>query len=218
MKKEKNINELLQMSYQQLVDYYLKKYGPVPKNYFTKNLTKTVGITRGKEGLFIHHIDEDKMILLSNKIEQHPVVQGGFLTEKQIKMIYNDFQQADRLVYCDLLEHLLLHVKIMEEPKPLLPHLNVGRGGITNFFFPELNDIFSGIEYKPFWKQQVIKRVINRKDEYFKIMKYLFNNKKFNLSLTDLSYFKPSLPFNKMIWDKNNNKKLIKEMVDYISK
>ncbi|WP_051437270.1 hypothetical protein [Williamsoniiplasma lucivorax] len=71
-------------------------------NYFldqewTKKNTK---ITRGKDGLNIHHLDEDKAIMLST---------SAFAQENPY-----DWQKAERLVYCNLLEHLVLHIKIFE--------------------------------------------------------------------------------------------------------
>ncbi len=62
-----------------------------------------------------------------------------------------DYQKADHLVYCNLLEHLVLHIKIVEYPNPAQ---NAGEtcggiGGIIyNYIVPELNDIYSGIVYK----------------------------------------------------------------------
>ncbi|WP_375317597.1 hypothetical protein [Spiroplasma endosymbiont of Virgichneumon dumeticola] len=125
---------------------------------------KTQGITRGKEGLYIHHIDEDKAILLS--------------TPEWARISPFDYQKADRLVYCNLLEHLVLHIKIFEYPHPNKnPMMAVGVGGIYGFIVPELNDIYSGIQYKQPWKQQVIKNIISLKNEYFKCIKKWGRNK-----------------------------------------
>ncbi|WP_234013784.1 hypothetical protein [Mesoplasma florum] len=98
------IDKLLELNYDECVDFLLKKYGFVPGDYFldlecTKKNTK---ITRGKEGLYIHHIDEDKAILLS--------------TPAWARKNSFEYQKAHRLVYCNLLEHLVLHIKIFEYP------------------------------------------------------------------------------------------------------
>ena len=61
---------LYSLTYNEYVNQLKEKYGLVPKNYFyinrNGNLTKTPGITRGKEGLYIHHILEKVFIDLSN--------------------------------------------------------------------------------------------------------------------------------------------------------
>ncbi|WP_342276493.1 hypothetical protein [Spiroplasma endosymbiont of Nebria brevicollis] len=83
-----------------------------------------------------------------------------------------NYQKADRLVYCNLLEHLVLHIKIFEYPYPNKnPMMAVGVGGIFEFIVPELNDIYSGIQYKQPWKQKVIENIISLKTEYFKCIK-----------------------------------------------
>ena len=169
---EKSIH-LTKLSYKKLVNFLLKKYGDVPGDYMTKNYNKRSTITRGNEGLFIHHIDEDKAIMLSNKsfAKKYPF----------------DFQRANRLVYCNLLEHLLLHIKIMEEPKPINKRELVGYGGVFNFIIPQLNDIFNNIKYKQNWQQQVKKNVFNQKKQYFNYLKYLYN---FLLSKKGKNYLK----------------------------
>lgn len=103
-KKNKEILNLLYKSYIECCDYLKKKYGKVNGNYFLTESFKSVNskIKRTKEGLYIHHLDEDKAIMLSNK-------------EYAIKNPYK-YQLHDRLVYCNLLEHLILHIKIMEHP------------------------------------------------------------------------------------------------------
>ncbi|WP_241568608.1 hypothetical protein [Spiroplasma endosymbiont of Megaselia nigra] len=95
------IEQLLSQSYAECVNYLLKKYGPVVKDYFSDFdcTKKTNGITQGNEGLYIHHIDEDKAIMLS--------------TPTYAKKNPFDYQKADHLVYCNLLEHLVLHIKIV---------------------------------------------------------------------------------------------------------
>ncbi|MBX4209963.1 MAG: hypothetical protein K4H23_02125 [Mollicutes bacterium PWAP] len=60
-----SFNTLFKITYEEYVQYLKNKYGSVPKNYFTKNGNNTQGITKTKNGLYIHHVDEDKMILLS---------------------------------------------------------------------------------------------------------------------------------------------------------
>ena len=78
------------------------KYGIPSKPYMTisKNgkWRKTSGISRVKEGLYIHHIYEWYFPLLS-KVEMAP----NYSIESQ---------EAQNLCYCNLLEHLALHFLI----------------------------------------------------------------------------------------------------------
>jgi hypothetical protein len=126
------IQIMLNLSYSDCCSLLLKKYGPVSGNYFLDlNCTKKNGaITRGDEGLYIHHISEDKEVMLSNP--------------KYARLSSFEYQKAKRLVYCNLLEHLVLHIKIFEKTGP---NTIYGVGGIYNFIVPELNDIYSGIKY-----------------------------------------------------------------------
>ena len=105
---------LLNLSYSQVVQYLLNKYGLANSDYFSeksyerflkreiKSITKG-NFSRTNEGLFCHHIDEDKFENLSNikfiKVNKYPF----------------KYQKKDRLVYCDLFEHLILHALIAKE-------------------------------------------------------------------------------------------------------
>lgn len=53
----------MEMNYDEFVSYLLKKYGPAKYDYFTNATCKTKSkrISRTKEGLFCHHIDEDNL-------------------------------------------------------------------------------------------------------------------------------------------------------------
>ena len=96
-------SDLLDMSYVQLVKYYLKKFGKVKYDYFCTPECKSRQRknSRTKEGLEIHHIDENKYPSLNKQ-------------DCALICPY-ECQKADRLVYVNLLEHLLLHIKIYEE-------------------------------------------------------------------------------------------------------
>ncbi|AVN65163.1 hypothetical protein CG002_02210 [Mesoplasma florum] len=188
------IEYLLSLNYVECCEELIKKYGNVPGDYFLDEecTKKNNKITRGKEGLYIHHIDEDKAIMLS-----HP----NFARMNPIT-----FQKAERLVYCNLLEHLVLHIKIFEFPnKNKNKNESVGVGGIYNFIVPELNDIYAGIQYKQVWKQEVIRTVLPLKDDYFKCIKKLINlNFRYPLCT--------SFIYNSHIWNEKNNKKIYKDL------
>ena len=93
------------LTYSQLVEHLLDKYGRSTCDYFYRNNCKSKNpkVSRASEGLICHHIDEDKAIMLS--------------TPKWAAKCPFEWQKADRLVYCNYLEHLLLHIKIAEEPR-----------------------------------------------------------------------------------------------------
>lgn len=94
------LNEVWELSYDEYVSYLLKKYGPAKYDYFRtpECKSKNPNISRSKEGLECHHIDENRALLLSN-----PKVAPKYPFE---------YQKADRLLYADMIEHLLLHHKI----------------------------------------------------------------------------------------------------------
>ncbi|WP_425381199.1 hypothetical protein [Spiroplasma endosymbiont of Polydrusus pterygomalis] len=184
------IEKLLVMNYENACNYLKNKYGHVAKDYFMdETMTKAKirqSIKRGKEGLYIHHIDEDKAIKLS--------------TPKYAQLAPFTFQKANRLVYCNLLEHLVLHIKIVESTKS-----KYGCGGIYAYIVPELNDIYSGIQYQQPWKQKVSTIILPLKQDYLKCIK----------KLVDLDFPYPLLSsFNDkfQLWESKNNNQLYNEM------
>lgn len=60
-----------------------------------------------------------------------------------------EYQKANRLVYCNFLEHLLLHILIIEKPKDINANKGElqGIGGAVNFICKQLNDLYNGYEY-----------------------------------------------------------------------
>ena len=87
--------------YSTYCNHLLEKYGAVGGDYFTPTFSQNMTIKRTDEGLYIHHIDEDKVANLSD----HEVA----------KVNSFDYQRAERLVYADLFEHILLHILIGEQ-------------------------------------------------------------------------------------------------------
>jgi hypothetical protein len=89
------------MTYDELIKYLLHKYGTAKYDYFKNDINYKMEtyVFRSDEGLYCHHIDEDKGDLLSEAFSA--------------KMSPFRWQRKDRLVYCNLLEHLLLHLKII---------------------------------------------------------------------------------------------------------
>ncbi len=159
-----SILKTLSLSYSKFVEQLLKKYGAAKHNYFkdTNCTQKNSLVSRTAEGLVCHHIDEDKAILLSN---------DKFAAKNPF-----EYQKANRLVYCNLIEHLLLHVKIAEEPKheDANPDEVQGIGGAVSFICHELNDIYAGKEFTQEWKQNVADKVKNDFDDYIAVLKRLW--------------------------------------------
>lgn len=108
----KYYEKLLSHSYKNAVCILLKKYGSVPENYFNeksykrfinneiKNLNVNKRIRRSDDGLEIHHIMECRYPNLSN---------SNSLRSQRLSY---DYQKKETLVYCNLLEHMILHALI----------------------------------------------------------------------------------------------------------
>lgn len=109
-----NYKELLSKTYEEAIDHLIDKYGGSEADYYSeksykkflngeiKNITKGK-FTRTDEGLYCHHIDEKSNLNLSDK---------WYI--KELKYPFK-FQKKERLVYCDLIEHGILHVLIAKE-------------------------------------------------------------------------------------------------------
>lgn len=114
MKRYEEYLDLLSINYEEAVDRLLKKYGPAQDDYFRessyqrfmngeiKNITKGK-FSRTSEGLYCHHMDENNWLKISDQ---------SFVKEYKIPF---DNQRKNRLVYCDLVEHTILHVLITKE-------------------------------------------------------------------------------------------------------
>lgn len=114
MNSNKEYLDLLSMNYEEAVELLLQKYGPAKDDYFRessyqrfmngeiKNITKGK-FTRTNEGLYCHHIDEIKWLKISDQT---------FVKDYNIPF---ENQRKNRLVYCDLIEHTILHVLITKE-------------------------------------------------------------------------------------------------------
>ena len=132
MEKLEIKKDLVERSYQELVDHLLEKYGPAEYDYFCTEscASKNKKVSRASEGLECHHIDENKYRKLSDP--------------KVARMRPFECQKASRLVYCNILEHLLLHWHIIMED------YSDQMLGINGFFYicARINDYYNGYEYK----------------------------------------------------------------------
>lgn len=196
----KEFNDIKSLSYLDYCQYLQSKYGIGLTNYFTKNWNKIKKVSRTKEGLVTHHLDEDKMIMLS--------------TADYAKGCPFEWQEKEHLVYCDYLEHLFLHALICKYPSPdKLPLVNVGIGGIINFIAPELNDLYSGFITNQAWRINCHKKVINDFDTYLEILKFFLSLYNAEEKAFYKKYIKHSYNANYGLW-KNENNKDIYRMID----
>ena len=83
--------------YLKVKDYSYEEYCEYLKELHGKVLFKYGSSKNKKPGYFIHHIAEDTVPSLSHKDQ---------------KKQYPEYQVPELLVYCDYLEHLLLHIMI----------------------------------------------------------------------------------------------------------
>ena len=208
----KEYTKIKKLNYKEYCNYLQEKYGNATCNYMTQSYNKIQKVSRTSEGLYCHHIKEDTAILLSTKeyAQNHPI----------------EWQYAENLVYCDLLEHMLLHILICEENKKELneklkfldkhpefrKHFKieiVGIGGILNFFIPELNDFYSGWESRQTWQQTCHNRIRDDKKTYFELIKRVKKLKGY--PLYDESGLYNSFGF-LANWDKSKNEPLYEEL------
>jgi hypothetical protein len=64
----KDITNLLKLNYEDACIFLQKKYGLPKRDYFaTEECKSKTKISRTIEGLCVHHLDEDKAIMLSSK-------------------------------------------------------------------------------------------------------------------------------------------------------
>ena len=92
-------NKIKSFTYIEYCNYLKIKNSPVSGCYFNESLSRNKTIR--KKGYEVHHIFENKALNLSNQ-----------LYAIQFPLIY---QEPSNLLYCDLLEHYLLHILIVEE-------------------------------------------------------------------------------------------------------
>lgn len=190
--KIKNLN------YLEYCDYLQEKYGIGLSDYMTKSWNKNSKVTRTKEGLIAHHKFEDHAILLADK-------------EHAMKNPY-EWQLAKNIVYCDYLEHLLLHILICENPAE--NHNTdeaVGIGGVVNFIVPELNDFYSGWKTNQGWRLNCHNLIKDDKEVYLILIK------RFKDLWKDCPFFKVEFLFTSFnekfgLWSSQQNQKIYEEI------
>lgn len=151
------------LTYLEYCDYLQDKYGIGLANYMTKAWNPNKKAKRTKDGLVAHHKFEDHAIMLS--------------TPEYAKKNPYEWQLAENIVYCDYLEHLLLHILICEYPSEDKNESEaVGVGGVINFIVPELNDLYSGWETNQEWRRKCHSLVVDDIDVYLTLLKRFKEN------------------------------------------
>ena len=132
----------------------LKKYGPAQYDYFCNESCKSKNSKVSRT---------NKAILLSN---DKFAVNNPF-----------EYQKANRLVYCNVLEHLILHIKIVEEPKnENANQMEIqGIGGAVCFICPQINDYFNGYEFKQQYLINIFSLIENNFNDYIDILEYFLD-------------------------------------------
>ena len=179
------------LTYLEYCDYLQEKYGIGLSDYMTKSYNRNNKVSRTKEGLVAHHKFEDHAIMLSTKeyAQNNPF----------------EWQLAKNIVYCDYLEHLLLHILICEYPAPdRNPHEIVGVGGVINFIVPELNDFYSGFEVSRDWLKKCYSLVENDYDVYLVLLKRYIEWAKSDPNFT-IDVLLSSFNEKYGVWERQNN-------------
>nr|WP_228082788.1 hypothetical protein [Mammaliicoccus lentus] len=158
-KKYNYYMNLLSLTYQEAVQFLIEKHGEVADNYYKKesyakflngdikNITRGK-YTKSKEGLYCHHILENKYENISNK---------EYITH--FKYPY-EYHLKENLVYCDLLEHLILHALITKETNG-----DRGFNGLVEVLIPTAEEWYiDGDEPRKIWMQLCRERAFLSKE------------------------------------------------------
>ncbi len=169
-KKYSYYKKLLSLTYRETVQFLLKKHGEVIDNYYKEKSYnsfldgKIKKITHGKytktkEGLYCHHT-------LENEYEN--ISSTKFIAQY---MYPYEYHKKENLVYCDLIEHLILHALITKET-------NGERGfrGLVTFLIPMVKEWYiDGIEPILIWKQLCRERAYLSKEYTEKLLSDIDN-------------------------------------------
>ncbi|MBD5316848.1 MAG: hypothetical protein HDS11_04175 [Bacteroides sp.] len=135
--------DLIDLDYESAVKTLIKKYGAVTDDYFReksyyrffageiKSITKGK-YSRTKDGLYCHHIAEDKYLNLTNK---------DFCKQQNVPY---DVHKKENLVYCDLIEHLILHFLIAEKTNG-----EYGKPGAISYLLPTYTEWYVAKKHLP---------------------------------------------------------------------
>lgn len=159
-KKLQEYLNLLNLPYEEAIERMSSKYGVVKDDYYRKksyerflkgeNKTITKGkYSRANGGLYCHHIAENKFLNMSNNY---------FIKSLEIPYKY---QTKDALVYCDLIEHAILHAQIS-----LNTNGQFGYPGLSEYILPMIDKwMVQQYNPKPDWMKRCKDRAFLNTDE-----------------------------------------------------
>lgn len=154
----------IKMPYNELQDYLIKKYGPAKCDYFAtpECRTKSKKVSRTSEGLYCHHMDEDKGVNLTNAF--HAVRQPF------------EWQRKERLVYCNALEHLLLHMKIdvLRQNKEMSKPMDIEKFFTSHgvhMVCRTINGLFMGNKPVNDWRVKCFSEIKENYDDYICVVR-----------------------------------------------
>lgn len=173
---KKEISMELLMGYDELVEYLQNKYGKPARAYFcTSSCKSKAPITRGNEGLFVHHVKETEIDDLSvpERAKEYPW----------------EYQQPDNLCYCNYLEHLLLHC--------LINKIRCDRNGVfvcdgvIHHLIPNINHIYQEnpvyTAKNQLWRNAAKEQIWGNDKDYEAILeKWLTSIKKYSHNILTL--------------------------------
>lgn len=185
MNKYNEYKDLLSKTYEEAVEFLLQKYGFAQDDYYReksyhrfmngeiKNITKGK-YTRTSEGLYCHHIDEIRELKISDQF---------FVKRNKIPF---EYQKKDRLVYCDLIEHAILHVLITKETSH-----EFGLPGYDLYLKPIIEEWYVEEEIpSPKWMRNCYNKSFLKPEEAVNILKEM-------QTILGISYFSTPYEFHK---------------------
>lgn len=152
--------ELLNLNYDEVVANLLEKYGPAKDDYYRESSYKRFlngeikSITKGKytrtsEGLYCHHIYENQYEKMADK---------DYIKRQKIP---HEFQRKENLVYCNLIEHAILHAIIAKETQN-----KFGIKGLQTYMLDSIRDWYVyGIKPLQEWELNCYARSFVEEDQ-----------------------------------------------------
>ena len=161
---KKELSMELLMEYDELVEYLQTKYGKPTRAYFcTSSCKSKAPITRGNEGLFVHHVKETEIDDLSvpECAREYPW----------------EYQQPDNLCYCNYLEHLLLHILINIMRCKRNKHFV--SDGVLHHIIPAINHIYQDnpiyTTKNQLWRNAAKEQIVGNEAEYKEMLLFWKN-------------------------------------------
>ena len=162
------IEKELRMTYEEMCKYLQSKYGIAKVDYFPNEecRARNKNVSRTNEGLFCHHIYEK----FGGSNLCHPSMARQYPYE---------YQKRENLVYCNYLEHLLLHLKINISSDLIMNKpLDVKRFFNSDGFFwiaNEMNELFKNSGSSLAWKNNCYSVIKENYENYIDVLRGIFH-------------------------------------------